>query len=313
MRHLRTLFDLSPDEVRTILSTATVLKEQLEAGVRTRILDGMVLGLLFEKQSLRTRVSFEAGMAHMGGSSLFLGSDVGWKTRESVEDFTRVIGQYLDVVVCRAKGHERVEELAAVNGLPIINGLTDLCHPCQALADLLTIQQHHGAVDGKHVLFVGDGNNVARSVALICAMLGARFTLACPEGYEIDDNWLRRVRQEYPEANITQVRDPFAAVSDADTIYTDVWTSMGQEAQRQERRKIFKDHQVNETLLAEAPDTCCVLHCLPAVRGEEITDGVIDSEQSVVVQQAGNRMHAQKALLAWLLNPDWVESHIPSE
>ena len=310
MRHLRTLFDLTTDEVNRILDTASHLKSRLESGDRSPILQGRVLGLLFEKPSLRTRVSFEAGMAQLGGSSLFLGSDVGWKTRESVEDFTRVIGQYLDVAVCRAKAHERVEELATYDALHVVNGLTDLSHPCQALADMLTIKEVHGTCEGKHILFVGDGNNVARSTALICAMLGAKFTLACPEGYEIDQPWIDRIRERYPDAEVSQVRDPFEAVADADAIYTDVWTSMGQEAEREERIQIFKNYQVNEALMSKAPGTCCVLHCLPAIRGEEITDGAIDSKQSCVIQQAGNRMHAQKALLVWLIAPEWIEANV---
>lgn len=310
MRHLRTLFDLSPAEVKQILSTALTLKARLRAGDRTPILPGRVLGLLFEKPSLRTRVSFEAGMAQLGGSSLFLGSDVGWKTRESVSDFTRVIGQYLDVVVCRAKAHERVEELAQFNALSVVNGLTDLSHPCQALADMLTIHEQFGTCAGKHIVFVGDGNNVARSLALICAMLDARFTLACPEGYEIDADWLQRIHREYPKAQVEQVRDPIPAVADADAIYTDVWTSMGQEDERAQRVEIFRDYQVNEALLAAAPQECQILHCLPAVRDEEITDGVIESPQSAVVQQAGNRMHAQKALLVWLMDPDWIAANV---
>ncbi|MEZ6091734.1 MAG: ornithine carbamoyltransferase [Pirellulaceae bacterium] len=310
MRHLRTLFDLSPDEVKTILLTATTLKQRLLAGDRAPILSGRVLGLLFEKPSLRTRVSFEAGMAQLGGSSLFLGSDVGWKTRESVSDFTRVIGQYLDVVVCRAKAHQRVEELAQFNALPVINGLTDLSHPCQALADMLTIMEEFGSCDGKHVVFVGDGNNVARSLALICAMLGSRFTLACPAGYEIDGPWLERISEQYPDAKVRLVREPLDVVEDADAIYTDVWTSMGQEAEREARCEIFKNYQVNKKLLDAAPKTCRILHCLPAIRGEEITDEVIEGTQSSIVQQAGNRMHAQKALLVWLLAPDWIAQNI---
>ena len=306
MRHLRTLFDLSTDEVKTILLTAVTLKQRLLAGDRSPILPGRVLGLLFEKPSLRTRVSFEAGMAQLGGSSLFLGSDVGWKTRESVSDFTRVIGQYLDIVVCRAKAHQRVEELAQFDALPVINGLTDLSHPCQALADMLTILEDFGSCEGKHVVFVGDGNNVARSLALICAMLGSKFSLASPAGYEIDAPWIERIEQRYPHSQVQQVRDPMDVVADADAIYTDVWTSMGQEAEREARCKIFKDYQVNKRLLDAAPKTCRILHCLPAIRGEEITDDVIEGPQSAIVQQAGNRMHAQKALLVWLLAPDWI-------
>lgn len=310
MRHLRTLFDVTPGDVRQILATAALLKDRLHQGQRSPILAGHVLGLLFEKPSLRTRVSFESGMVQLGGSSLFLGSDVGWNTRESVSDFTRVIGQYLDVVVCRAKSHQRVEELAQFDALHVVNGLTDLCHPCQALADMLTIVEVFGSSQGRSVVFVGDGNNVARSLALICAMLGSKFTLACPEGYEIDQPWLDKIAQQYPDSNINQVRQPIDAVRDADVIYTDVWTSMGQEDERAQRQKIFHDYQVNRSLLDAAPKTCRILHCLPAIRGEEITDEAMESDQSAIVQQAGNRMHAQKALLVWLLNPQWIQQNV---
>ena len=182
MRHLLSLFDITPDELRTILATATVLKERLTAGDRPAVLERMVLGLLFEKPSLRTRVSFQTGMAHLGGSSLFLGEDVGWGKRESPSDFTQVLGQFVDAVVCRAKSHDKVVQLSSYNAMPVINGLTDLCHPCQAMADVLTIRQSLGDVTGKHLVFVGDGNNVAHSLALICAMLNMKFTLACPGG-----------------------------------------------------------------------------------------------------------------------------------
>jgi ornithine carbamoyltransferase len=306
MRHLLTLFEITPDELRCILATAAHLKRRLVAGDRPPVLDRQVVALLFEKPSLRTRVSFEAGMAQLGGSSLFLGEDVGWGKRESPADFTRVLGEFVDAVVCRAKAHTRVEQLASFNALPVINGLTDLCHPCQALADVMTIEESLGSLPGKHLVFVGDGNNVAQSLALICAMLEMRFTLACPPGYEMDPNWLARVAAAYPRARIDQSVAPATAVADADAIYTDVWTSMGQEAEQAERRAAFAPFQLNRQLMAAAPPHARVLHCLPAVRGEEITNDVIDSPQSDVIAQAGNRMHAQKGLLVWLLNPSWI-------
>ncbi|MCC9658035.1 ornithine carbamoyltransferase [Rhodopirellula halodulae] len=310
MRHLLTLFDLTPQELRQILATAQTLKAKLKQGERPAILERYTLALLFEKPSLRTRVSFETGMTHLGGSSLFLGADVGWGKRESPSDFTRVLGQFVDAVACRAKGHDRVEQLAEYNAVPVINSLTDLCHPCQAIADVLTLQENFGEVKGRHMVFVGDGNNVSRSLALACAMLDIRFTLACPEGYELDQPWLDRITAKYPNANLQQIDDPIAAVKDADAIYTDVWTSMGQEAESIVRRAAFKDFQVNEELLRAAPKTARVLHCLPAVRGEEITDEVMDGPQSVVIEQAGNRMHAQKALLIQLLRPEWIAENI---
>lgn len=310
MQHLLSLFDVKPDDVRLMLATASTLKQRLAAGDRPPVLQRMVLAMLFEKPSLRTRVSFETGIAQLGGSSLFLGEDVGWGKRESPSDFTNVLGEFVDAVVCRAKKHDRVEQLAGFNALPVINGLTDLCHPCQALADVMTIGESLGDYTGKHLVFVGDGNNVAHSLALICAMLEMRFTLACPEGYTMDAEWLSRVEAAYPSARIEQLHDPGTAVAEADAIYTDVWTSMGQEAESAARKKAFAAFQLNSDLMAAAPDHARVLHCLPAVRGEEITDEVIDSSQSDVINQAGNRMHAQKGLLVWLLNRNWINDNV---
>ena len=310
MQHLLSLFDISESDLKQILATASHLKSGLARGERPPVLERRVLALLFEKPSLRTRVSFETGIAQLGGSSLFLGEDVGWGKRESPADFTQVLGQFVDAVVCRTKQHERATQLASFNAMPVINGLTDLCHPCQALADVLTIREAFGTEVGKHVVFVGDGNNVSGSLALISAMLGMKFTLACPEGYQLDSSWLEQVIQSYPEASIEQTSDVTTAVKTADAIYTDVWTSMGQEEETAIRKKAFADYQVNSELMAEAPEHARILHCLPAVRGEEITDEVIDSDQSDVIAQAGNRMHAQKGLLVWLLNRKWVDENI---
>lgn len=310
MQHLLSLFDVSSGDLRRILATGAFLRERLAAGDRPPVLERKVLALLFEKPSLRTRVSFETGMAQLGGASLFLGEDVGWGKRESPSDFTHVLGQFVDAVVCRAKAHERCEQLASFNALPVINGLTDLCHPCQALADVLTIEQSLGSYDKRHLVFVGDGNNVAHSLALICAMLDMRFTLACPDGYEMQSDWVDRVLKAYPNAVIDRTDDAVQAVADADAIYTDVWTSMGQEAEMAARREAFARYQVNSALMAAAPSHARVLHCLPAVRGEEITDDVIDSSQSDVIIQAGNRMHAQKGLLVWLLNQSWIDENV---
>jgi ornithine carbamoyltransferase len=311
MQHLTTLFDITSADLKQILATATLLKTKLALGERPAILERRVLAMLFEKPSLRTRVSFEAGMAQLGGSSMFLGEDVGWGKRESPSDFTRVLAEFVDVVVCRAKTHECVEQLASFNVVPVINGLTNLSHPCQAIADLMTLSERFDPLAGRHLVFVGDGNNVARSLCLGCAMLDLSFTLASPEGYRIDETWIRQVIERYPNARITQTADPHRAVRNADAIYTDVWTSMGQEAESAIRRRMFQDYQVNRKLLVAAPRHARILHCLPAVRGQEITDDVIDSDQSDVIVQAGNRMHAQKALLVWLLNRPWIEQHLP--
>lgn len=313
MRHLLTLFDITAGELKEILATAAHLKALLADGQRPAVLEHHVMALLFEKPSLRTRVSFEAGMAQLGGGSLFLGQDVGWGKRESPSDFTNVLGEFVDVVVCRANAHDKVTQLASFDALPVINGLTDLSHPCQAIADVLTIQESLPAGEslaGKHLVFVGDGNNVSRSLALICAMLDMRFTLACPQGYAIDDEWLARIEAKYPGAKIQQIHDAKEAVSDADAIYTDVWTSMGQEAESAQRKKDFANYQVNTELMAAAPKSARVLHCLPAIRGEEITADVIDGSQSDIIPQAGNRMHGQKGLLVWLLNPTWVNANV---
>lgn len=310
MQHLLSLFDISPAELRTILATADQIKQRLQAGERPPILERRVLALLFEKPSLRTRVSFETGIAQLGGTSLFLGEDVGWGKRESPSDFTQVLGQFVDAVACRTKTHQRAEQLASFDAVPVINGLTDLCHPCQAMADVLTIHGALGGLSGKHLVFVGDGNNVSQSLALICAMLEMRFTLACPRGYEMQEDWMQRIAKRYPTAAINTTTDAKSAVADADAIYTDVWTSMGQEAEMEERKRAFAPYQVNADLMAAAPSHARVLHCLPAVRGQEITDDVIDSPQSDVIVQAGNRMHAQKGLLVWMLNRDWIAENV---
>lgn len=300
MRHLISLYDLSQQELHTILVLAEQVRGLLSSGKRPAWLERRVLALLFEKPSLRTRVSFEAGISQLGGSAMFLGQEVGWQSREATADFVRVLAQYADFVVCRAKCHTSVEDLASYNVVPIINGLTDKAHPCQALADVLTMRQQVGSLEGRQVTFVGDGNNVARSLALACAMIGMRFRLLGPEAYFMPADTISEIVKRYPNADILQSEDPQVALSGADFAYTDVWTSMGQEAERQLRQAAFKPFQLNQRLLKYGSSQCKVLHCLPARRGEEITDDVIDSSSSVIVEQAGNRMHAQKGLLIWL-------------
>ncbi|MFN3189341.1 MAG: ornithine carbamoyltransferase [Aureliella sp.] len=306
MRHFISLFDINQDELHSILSISTQLKNLLQSGKRPPLLAGQVLAMLFEKPSLRTRVSFEAGMTQLHGAGLFLGQEVGWQKRESTADFTRVLAQYCDFVVCRAKLHASVEELASFNVVPVINGLTDLCHPCQALADLLTMQENAeddggtSKLAGQQITFVGDGNNVSRSLALACAMTGVRFRLLGPPSYFMDDVSISKIKERYPNADLAQTDSSEEALTDADFVYSDVWTSMGQEAESAQRRIDFADFQLNSELMQLAPAHCKVLHCLPANRGEEITDAVIDSKNSLIVEQAGNRMHGQKGLLIWL-------------
>ena len=301
-RNLVTLFDLSVDEINRILAISADLKQQLDMGERPPHLQGRGIALLFEKPSLRTRVSFEMAIGQLGGNSLFLGDDVGWGSRETIEDFSRVLSQYVDVIVSRSKGHDKVVELANHADCAVVNGLTDYCHPCQALADMLTLQEHRGSLAGQHVAYVGDANNVARSLAIICGKLKVHFSLAAPSEYQFDEEFLDRLNQELPDFEVQQTTDPRVAVENAAAIYTDVWVSMGQESEMQARAEAFRPFQVNQALMEVAPGEACFLHCLPARRGLEVTDEVIDGDQSRVIQQAANRMHAQKGLLVWLLS-----------
>jgi ornithine carbamoyltransferase len=301
MRHVLSLFDLTSEEISEVFAHTATIKAELEQGVRRRLLPGRVAALLFEKPSLRTRVSFETGMVHLGGSSLFLGEDVGWGKRESIVDFAQVLGEYVDVIICRAKAHSRVELLAEHARCPVVNGLTELAHPCQALADIFTIGELRGALAGKTLAYVGDANNVARSLLLACGKMGIRFVIASPEGYDFDAEYVARVRKTARALDFVQTRDPAEAVREASAVYTDVWASMGQESEKVARARAFADYQVNERLMKSAPRDAVFLHCLPARRGEEVTDGVIDGPQSAVIQQAANRMHVQKGLLVWLL------------
>jgi ornithine carbamoyltransferase len=302
MRHFLNLIDLSADELRHLLAEAARLKTALTTGTRPPLLERRVLGLVFEKPSLRTRVSFEAAMAQLGGSTVFLSAQDGpLGKRESVADYARTLSQYADIVALRVFSHKTLEEFATHSAVPVINALSDYSHPCQALGDLLTIQELFGDVRGKTLVFVGDGNNVARSLAVGCGLLGARFVLSAPNGYGFEDSFLKRIRTQVPGADVIVNGSPAHSVGDADVIYTDVWTSMGQEAERTQRQKEFAGYQVNEQLLALAPAHTRVMHCLPANRGEEVSTEAIDGDRSVVFQQAGNRMHVQKVLLAWLL------------
>jgi ornithine carbamoyltransferase len=241
-------------------------------------------------------------MAQLGGSSIFLsGSEAGMGVRETIADFARVLSQYVDGIVLRTYAHGTVESFADHSSCPVINGLSDYAHPCQALADLFTIKEVFGNLEGRTLAFVGDGNNVARSLALGCAALGVHFVLAAPKSYTFDDGFVQFYRRQFPKGDLEQNGSPAKAVGRADVIYTDVWTSMGQESERQDRQRAFVPYQVNDGLLAQAPAHAVVMHCLPAHRGEEITNEVLDGDRSIAFQQAGNRMHTQKALLQWLL------------
>jgi ornithine carbamoyltransferase len=301
MRNLLTLADLTPSEVERIFSISEDLKSKFVKGLREPLLPGRVMAMLFEKQSLRTRVSFEAAMTHLGGSTMFLGSEVGFGRRESIADFGRVLSQYVDVIVVRAHRHQMVVELAKHCTCSVINGLTDFGHPCQAMADLYTLRELIGPLRGRTLAWIGDANNVARSLALGCGKVGMKMIMATPEKYQYDEKALQWIQRHVPELDLTVTTDPVEAVRDAAAVYTDVWASMGQEAERDTRRSDFSAYQVNAKLMSHAQQGGVFMHCLPARRGEEVTDEVLDGPQSVVVQQAANRMHAQKGILAWML------------
>jgi ornithine carbamoyltransferase len=301
MRHLLTLADVTTAEIERIFSVTEDLKQKCESGLREPLLPGRVMALVFEKPSLRTRVSFEAGMAHLGGSSIFLGNEAGFGRRESIPDFARVLGEYADVVVVRANRHQTAVELAQHATCSVVNGLTDFGHPCQALADLYTIRELVGKLEGHTLAWIGDANNVARSVAIGCGKLGIRMVMATPKKYQFDEKSLAWIKQESPNLDFSVTTDAAEAVEGAVAVYTDVWASMGQESQQEARCREFAPYQVNAELMRHAQKGAFFMHCLPAHRGEEVTDEVIDGPQSVVIQQAANRMHVQKGILAWLL------------
>jgi len=301
LRNLITVADLKTAEIERVFAITEDLKTKYARGLREALLPGRVMALLFEKPSLRTRVSFEAGMINLGGSSLFLGNEVGFGARETIADFARVISQYVDVVVIRAFRHATAVEMAEHCTCSVINGLTDLAHPCQALADLYTLKELVGRLHGHTLAYIGDGNNVARSLAQGCGRMGMTFVVATPPGYAFDGDFLESLKRDVPDLKMVVTHDPVEAVRGAAAVYTDVWTSMGQEAESAQRKQDFAAYQVNARLMLRAPKSAYFMHCLPAHRGEEVTDDVMDGPQSVVVQQAGNRLHVQKGILAWIL------------
>lgn len=299
-----TLADYSPEIIKELLNIATELKEAHLKGEKVTPLKGKILGMIFEKPSTRTRVSFEAGMLQLGGQAIYLnGQDMQLGRGEPISDTAKVLSHYIDGIMIRTFSHERVEELAKHATIPIINGLTDLFHPCQALADLLTIQEVKGKLEGLKMAYIGDGNNVAHSLMIGAAKVGMDITVAAPKGYEPNQE-VYELAKEFAKgsgAKVIVTDDPMSAAANADVIYSDVWTSMGQEAENEIRLAAFEGFQVNEQLVKEAKDDYMFLHCLPAHRGEEVSAEVIDGNNSYVFQQAGNRLHAQKALLVEIL------------
>jgi len=304
MKHFLELASVPTDELHDLLDLALRLKAEWRAGGNGPLLQGKTLGMIFLKPSLRTRVSFEMAMKHLGGGAIMLGpQEIGLGVRESIPDVARVLSGYVDGIMARVFDHADVAQLAEYATVPVINGLSDGYHPCQALGDMLTIHEHFGTLEGLRLAFVGDGNNVAASVALACAHFGVSFSIATPEGYEMQ----RPVREQAFDiagrngSVLEMCTRPQIAVTEADVVYTDTWVSMGQEAEAAERAEEFGAYQVNGELLRHANSNAIVMHCLPAHRGDEITDAVMDGPQSRVFQQAENRMHAQKAILARLL------------
>ena len=300
-KDLLSISDFDREEVLSLLSDAADMKA---SGTWNSALKRKVLALVFEKPSLRTRVSFELAMRQLGGQVIYLSpAEVGLGHRESVADVTRVLDRFVNVLAARTFSHSALEAMANYSDIPIINALSDLEHPCQALADLLTISEHKGGFDGLTIAYVGDGNNVANSLILAAAMVGINFNIASPKGYIIPDVISRRAQILAAESGsqIVFSEDPTEAVSGADIVYTDTWTSMGQESEAAVRCQIFAKYQVNHNLLSLAKEDAIFMHPLPAHRGEEVTDEVIDSLQSVVIDQAENRLHVQKALLFRLL------------
>jgi ornithine carbamoyltransferase len=303
-KDLLTIHDLSTEDVEHILERSAALKRMLKQGTPYQPLKGRSLGMIFEKSSTRTRVSFEVGMFQLGGQALFLSSnDLQIGRGEPIADTARTLSRYLDAIMIRTFAQSTVEELAHYATIPVINGLTDLHHPCQALADLFTIQQKRGSLKGRSFAYIGDGNNMANSLIEACAKVGMNIALACPKGYEPDAVIVREAAHEAERsgAHVTVVHDPYEAVKGADVVYTDVWASMGQEAEHAKRVKAFKGYEVDAKLLKAAGSGALVMHCLPAHRGEEISAEVIDGPQSIVFDQAESRLHTQKAILEMLM------------
>ena len=295
MKHLLKLADLSREEILSILNLADQLKYERKQGIFKEYLKGKKLGMIFQKSSTRTRVSFEVGMYELGGNALFLSNrDLQIGRGEPVEDTARVLSRYLDAIMIRTFSQQEVEDLAKYGSIPIINGLTDYCHPCQVLADLMTIRERKGTFKGLKMCFIGDGNNMANSLMVGAVKTGMSFAIACPEGYEPDEKLIAWAKEN---GSFTMTRDVKEAAADADIIYTDVWASMGQEEEKAKREKAFAGYQVNAEVMAVAKPDAMVLHCLPAHRGEEITADVFEAHADEIFEEAENRLHAQKAVL----------------
>ncbi|MCD6304071.1 MAG: ornithine carbamoyltransferase [Planctomycetes bacterium] len=303
MKDFIELSDFTGGQLRGLIDRAIGEKAQYRQGTLVPTLARKTLAMVFEKPSLRTRVSFEAAMTHLGGHALHLSqTDIGLGSREAVQDIARVLGRMCDGVMARTFSHDVVRQLALHCPVPVINALTDYCHPCQAVADMMTMLEHFGELAGRTVAFVGDGNNVARSLATACSKLQMKFVLASPKDYRLEDSFV----DSLPEETYRWTDQPRQAVADADVVYTDTWVSMGQEDQKQARLRAFGPFQVNAALLAAAPDEAIVMHCLPAYRGLEITDEVFEAHADTIMEQAENRLHFQRTLLNVLIGEGGV-------
>jgi ornithine carbamoyltransferase len=302
-KDLISIADLSQSDIEEIFNVTKELKEWHNKGYDEKCLSGKILGMIFEKSSMRTRVSFEVSMVQLGGHAIYLTqNDINLGKREAVKDGARVLSRYVNGIVIRTFGQDTIQELARYATVPVINALSDYLHPCQALTDLYTIKEKFGAYTNIKIAFIGDGNNVARSLAQICAKLGIHFHVASPKGYELAPDFVSKTKQMADGNDLIHLyQDPKEAAEKANVLYTDTWVSMGQEAEEETRRQAFKDFQINSDLLKLAKDDVKVMHCLPAHRGEEITDEVIDGPHSIVYDQAENRLHVEKALLKLLL------------
>ncbi len=295
MKHLLKLLDWSKEEILETLDLADKLKAEKKAGIKHPLLEGKTLGMIFQKSSTRTRVSFEVGMYDLGGTPLFLSSkDLQIGRGEPVQDTARVLSRFLDGIMIRTFDQQEVEDLAKYGSIPIINGLTDFCHPCQVLADLQTIREYKGSLEGKKLCYIGDGNNMANSLIVGCLKVGMKVAIACPKGYEPDDGVVEWAKDN---GDLLVTEDILEACKGADVLYTDVWASMGQESEAAKRQRIFKNYQINDDAVNAANENVMVLHCLPAHRGEEITDKVLEEHADQIFDEAENRLHAQKAVL----------------
>lgn len=304
MKDLISLHDLTSQQVQDLLALGLKLKDEQKKGIAHPLLKGKTLGMIFTKSSTRTRVSFEVGMTQLGGYPLFLSSnDIQLGRGETIHDTAKVLERYLDGIMIRTFAHQDVLDLAYYADIPVINALTDLLHPCQVLADLMTAYEHKGKLEGLKLAYVGDGNNMAHSLMYGCAKVGMDCAIAAPKGYECDGEVIANAQADFKQAGkeLLLTQDPEQAVADADIIYTDTWVSMGQEAEKAQRQKIFIPYQVNEELFKKAKADAAFMHCLPAYRGLEVTEEIIDGPQSVIFDEAENRLHAQKAVLATLL------------